>query len=116
MLEHEGLRLLVAGRLQPLLDAFLRLRVHVQRDVVERRERHLRPELLLVLRVGELEERERAAVAEPEEAVAVGALGAEQHVLLAPGREQRQPDDVLVELARRLEILRDVRVVVQPVR
>ena len=72
------------------------------------------PNCSCVLRVGELEERERPAVAETEEAVAVGALGPEQHVLLAPGREQRQADHVLVELACRLQVARHVRVVVQP--
>ena len=88
----------------------------MQRDVVERRERHLRPELVGVRRVGELEEREGAAVRQPEEQVAVRALGAEQHVLLAPGREQRQPDDVLIELPRRLQVARHIGVVMEPVR
>src|SRR4030095_1842897 len=56
VLEHEGLRFLVASLLQSPLDAVLRLLVHVQRNVVKGRERHLRPELLLVLRFLELEE------------------------------------------------------------
>ena len=54
-------------------------------------------EEILVLLVRELEERERAAVGEAEERVAVDALGAEQLVGLGPGGEQREPEDVLEE-------------------
>jgi hypothetical protein len=86
----------------------------MQRDVVKGRERHLGAELLLIFGFLELKERQCTAVGQPEETVTVGPLRAEQHVLLAPGREQWKPDDVLVELARRLEIFRDVRGVVQP--
>ena len=49
------------------LDAGLRLLVHVERDVMEGRHRHLRSELLLVFGIGELEEGERAAVADAKE-------------------------------------------------
>src|SRR5688572_22376436 len=45
VLEHERLRFLEPGLLQPPLDAVLRLPVDMQRDVVEGRERHLRAEL-----------------------------------------------------------------------
>src|SRR4029079_7250707 len=95
VLQYEGLRLLVAVLLQALLDAGLRLLVDIQRDVVERRERHLRAELLLVALVGKLEERQRAAIAQAEKAVRIGAFGAEQHVLFAPGGQQRQADALL---------------------
>ena len=91
----------------------LRFGIDVERDVVKRRERHLRTELLLVALLGELEECQRAAVAQAEEAVRIGALRAEQHVLLAPGRQQRQADDLLVEFSGRLEVLRYVGGVVQ---
>src|SRR5579862_4852546 len=113
VLEHEMSGLLVSGLLEPLLDALLGLGVDVERDVMERRERHLGAELLLVLRLLELEEGGRAAVAEPEEAVAIGAHRAEQLVGLAPGRDQRQADHVLIEFARRLHILGDVGGVMQ---
>src|SRR2546429_4774785 len=43
----------------------------------------------------------------------VGAHLAEELIRLAPGREQRQPDDVLVELAGLLLIPRDVGIVMQ---
>src|SRR6185295_12747692 len=111
--QHERLRLLEAVLLEALLDTRLRFLVHVERDVVERRERHLRAELLLVTLFRELEESQRAAIAEAEEAMRVGALGTEQHVPLAPGGEQRQADDLLVEFPGRLEILRHVGRVVQ---
>src|SRR5439155_27147321 len=75
--------------------------------------RHLRPEFLLVLGICKLEERERPPVADPVEGMHVGAHLAEELIRLAPGREQRQPDDVLVELAGLLLIPRDVGVVMQ---
>jgi hypothetical protein len=84
--------------------------------MVERRFRYLRPEQFLVFRIGELEEGQRAAVAQAEEAMAVGALGAEQFVDLTPGRDQGQPNHFLVEFACRLQVLGDVSGVVQPLR
>src|SRR5690606_20825675 len=113
VLEHIHLRRLVAGLLQPLLDAGLGLGIDVQCDVVEGRGGNRRGELGLVLLVGELEEGQRAAVTDAEEAVAVGALLAEQLVLLAPRGHQRQADDVLVEMAGGLEGLRGGGGVVQ---
>src|SRR5690606_3855310 len=113
VLEQVGLRGGDAGLLHALLDAGQGFRIDVQRDVMERRWRHLRCEQLLVLLVGELEEGQRAAVTQPEEAVAVGALLAEQLVLLAPGGNQRQADDVFVEMPRGLQVLRRVGRVVQ---
>ena len=66
--------------------------------------------------VRELEERQRAPVAEAEERVAVHPLGAEELVSLGPRGHQRKADEILVERPRRLLVLRDVRVVVQPAR
>ena len=79
---------------------------------MKRRGRHLRTEQILVSRVGELKEGQRAAIGQAEEQMAVGSLLAEQLVGLAPGRDQRQPDDVLVEW-RVASRSRDVRGVMQ---
>jgi hypothetical protein len=114
VLEHVGVGRDDPGLGDPRRDRVLRRLVDVERDVVERGLGHRRAELLLIAVVHELKERERAAVLELEEAVAVGADLAEQLVRLAPGRDQRQADDVLVERARLLEILGHVRRVVQP--
>src|SRR5690606_9901003 len=97
-------------RLDPgLLDAPFELGlgflVDVERDVPERRRRQRWIEQRLVLGIGELEEREARLVAKLEEAVAVGAVLAEQEVCLAPGRGERNAEDVLVEVARGLEVL-----------
>src|SRR5690606_4095202 len=100
--EHIHLRRRVAGVLQALLDARLGFGIHVQRDVMERTRWNRWREQLLVLLVGELEESQRTAVGEREEAMAVRALLAEQFVLLAPGGHQRQADDVLIEMTRGL--------------
>src|SRR5690606_31576408 len=66
------------------------------------------PELGLIVGIGELEEGQRPAIADAEEAMAVGAVLSEQEIGFAPGRGQRQADDVLVEVARGLEVLRHV--------
>src|SRR5256885_3469623 len=97
VLEYEGIGRLDASFFYPRLNARLRLSVHLERDMVERRRRHLRAELRLVGRVGELEEGERPAIADTVESVNVGAHLAEELIRLAPGRRQRQADDVLVE-------------------
>jgi hypothetical protein len=70
-------------------------------------------ELLRVVLVGKLEERQAGAVADVEEAVRVGAHLAEQVRLLGPGRYQLEADDLLVELAYRLQVLADVGIVVK---
>jgi hypothetical protein len=84
MLEREGIGLDIAGGADPRLDLALRVRVDVERDMAERGGRQRRIEQFLVGRIGELEEGQRAAVAEAEEAVAIGPLGAEQQILLTP--------------------------------
>jgi hypothetical protein len=87
--------------------------IDLEGDVRERRLRHRRTEQLLVLRVGELEERERTPIRQSEERVAVDPLGTEQLVGLAPRRNERQSDQVLVEATRRLLIAGHPGVVVQ---
>src|SRR6185437_15381632 len=108
VLEHEAPGWSVADVRQPFLDGRLSVEVEVESDVMKRRERHLRAELLLILGLREFEERQRAAVADLEEEVAVDSLGAEELIDLAPGGRERQPDHLLVELARGLEIIRDI--------
>jgi len=100
-------------RLQTLLDRLLRLSVHFERNVVKGRRRHLRPEQFLIVRVRKFEERQRAPVCQFEKQVAVDSLRAKQLVDLAPRRDERQPDDVLVECPRGLEVPRDIRGVVK---
>src|SRR2546430_358063 len=74
-LDYEGSGRLEASVFYPRLNARLRLSVHLERDMVERRRRHLRAELRLVGRVGELEEGERPAIADTVESVNVGEIG-----------------------------------------
>ena len=71
------------------------------------------------LGIGEVEEGERPTVADAVEGVAVarpppGEL--RELGLLDPGGEQRQADDVLVEVARPLLVGADIGVVMQPQR
>ncbi len=75
--------------------------------------RHLRAKEILVLRLRKLEKRQRTTVGQRKEQVAVNPLGSEQLVLLAPSRDQRKPDDVLIELPGRFQIARDVGGMVQ---
>src|SRR6478735_3338710 len=114
MLQYVELRFRVTGFLQALLDAGLGLGVDIQRDVMEGRSRDGRREQSLVFLVGKLEEGQRAAVGQAEEAMAVHAFLAEQFVLLAPGGDQRQADDVLVEVPGGFQILGGVGRVMQP--
>ena len=73
---------------------------------------------LVDLRVAEREERERAAVGHAEEGVAHRDIAAEPAVvvLLAPGGDQRDAEQVLEELAVLLLVAHDVGVVVQTLR
>ena len=59
------------------------------------------------------ESQPNSARSQREEAMAVGALLAEELILLAPCGHQRQADDVLIEVARGLEVLRGVGGVMQ---
>ena len=71
-------------------------------------------QLVAIGGIGELEERQRAAVGEAEEGVAVGAPLAAQVLDLAPRGDEREAEDVLVEVAGALLIGDDPRVVVHP--
>src|SRR5438045_9102155 len=97
VLEYEGIGRLDAILFYPRLNARLRLSVHLERDMVERRRRHLRAELRLVGRVGELEEGKRPAVADTVESVNVGAQIAEELIRLDPGGRQRPEAEVRVD-------------------
>jgi len=101
------------GLLQTLKDRILRLFRDVERDVTERRWREIRIELILVRLVGELEERKRTSIGHSKEAVAVHADRTKQLVGLGPRGHERQPDEILVEGASRLEILGQICGVVQ---
>ena len=59
----------------------------------------------LVVLIGELEERQRAAIRQAKEAVTIRAHLPEQLVGFAPGRHQRQPNHLLVERAGLLHVL-----------
>src|SRR5215471_15661143 len=59
----------------------------------------------LVVLIGELEERQRGAVGEAEEAVTIRTHLPKELVGFAPGCHQRQPDHLLVELTGLLHIL-----------
>lgn len=113
MLELHEARLGDARRQHARLDRGLRRAVDLVGLVAEQAERVVRHQLGVIGRVGELEERERAAVTDGEEGVAVGAFLAEQGLLLAPGRDQRQAEQVLVEVARRFQVAGHRRGMVQ---
>ncbi len=63
--------------------------------------------------VGELEERQRATVADAEEAMAIDAQRTEQFILLAPRRQQREAQNILIEMTGRLHVLGDIGIVMQ---
>src|SRR5665213_2421669 len=113
VLEYVGLRFLVSGHFQSLLNALLRLLVNVQSNVVKRRVRHFGSELLLILELGKFKERQGAAISERKEKVTIHALRSKQFVDLAPGRDQGQPDDILVEFPRSFQVIGHVGVVMQ---
>src|SRR6185312_3700820 len=73
---------------------------------------------LVSVGIGELEEGEGAAIGQAEEGVAVIDLAREIRVKgpLAPGRDQRQAENVLEEMAVDLLVLDDEGMVVQPQR
>src|SRR4051794_2583290 len=95
------------------LNGTLGLGVHLECDVMKRRCRHLWAKLLLVGGVLKLEEGQRSAVAHFVEGVAVRTHLAKQLVRFTPGRNQWQPDDVLVELPGLLLVTRDIGVVMK---
>ena len=102
----------VAGGFEPLLDASLRLGVALERQVPRR----IQVDRPLGL-VGMLEERQRAAVGEGEKGVDVLAHRAARHRRpLRPGGDERQTQNVLVEVSGRFRVTRHPRRVVQPAR
>src|SRR4029453_15395385 len=105
VLQHKGVGRRIARRLEALLDLVLRRWIDLERDVMKGRLRDWRAKRPLVILIGELKERQRAAVGEAEEAVAIRAHLPEQFVGFAPGRHQRQPNDLLVELTGLFHIL-----------
>ena len=115
VLQHIGLRFDDPGSGDAAGEFVLRVSIDLQGDVDERARRHLGAEFGLIVRIGELEEGERAAIGEFEEHVAIGALLAEQLVLFAIGRHQREAENVFVEGAGRLQILGHIGSVVQAI-
>src|SRR5215475_5869888 len=61
--------------------------------------RDWRAERPLVVLIGKLEERQRAAIRQAKEAVTIRAYLPKELVGFAPGRHQRQPNHLLVERA-----------------
>jgi hypothetical protein len=70
-------------------------------------------QLGVIVGVGELEERQRRAVGQAEERVAVLPFLAPDVLLLAPGGHEGHAQDVLVEVAGPLLVGHDVGVVVE---
>ncbi len=105
MLERVGVRRGEAARGDAALDLGLLRGADMEGDVDEGRRGDVRHEQLFILLLGELEEGQSAAIAHLEEEMAIGALLAEQLVLLAIGRRQREAEEILVEGARRLRSL-----------
>src|SRR3989441_7401981 len=102
-----------AGGVEPTVDVVEGLPVHLEGDVLEAADLGvdgLGSRVHLV--VGELEEGQRAAVGQPEERVAVRDLALDLGVEdpLAPGRHQREPEDVFEEVPVGFVIANDERV------
>ena len=70
-------------------------------------------EFRLISGISKLEERERAAIGQFKEAMAIGTLFAEKLVFLAICRHQWEAEHVFVKGARRLQILRYIGCVMQ---
>ena len=73
VLQHKGVGLPIARRLNTPLDLLLRPLIDLERDVMKGRLRDRRAERPLIALIGELEERQCAPVGEAEEAVAIRA-------------------------------------------
>src|SRR5262245_12641291 len=114
-----GLTARDAGGGEPSVDLVEGLPVDLEGDVLEAADLRIDGLRALVhLRVGELEERQRAAVGQAEERVAIVDLALDLGVEgpLAPGRHQRQPQDVLEELPVHLMVADDEGVVMKSLR
>jgi len=101
------------------VDFVVGLAIDLERDVLEAPDLRVHGFAPLVhLVIGELEERQCAAVGQPEERVAVRDLALNLGVEdpLAPGRHQRQPENVLEELPVGLVIANDEGVMMESLR
>ena len=115
-----GLAQLDAGGFDAVDQLVIARVVHLERDVVETADFGglCRLGLLVDLVVGERKECQRAAVAQTVERVAKRDLAADPmiEVLLAPGRGQRDAENILEELAIFLLIPHDIGMVMQAFR
>ncbi len=114
VLQDEGSLRFPSGIVETLGDGVLKFGRNFEGDVAERRRDQLGIEQIGVFLVGELEERQCAAVAEFEERVAIDAFGPEQLVGFRPRGDEWQTDQIFVEGSGRLLVLGDVCIVVQP--
>jgi hypothetical protein len=112
-----GLAVLFAGALQPPLQLIIGFGLGLECDVVVTADlrRPLGLGQLVHFRVGELEEGEGAAIAHGEKGMAEFdlLLHFRAEVLLAPGRNQRNPEEILEEAAVDLVVADHEGVVVQ---
>jgi hypothetical protein len=83
--------------------------------MVKRRRRHLWAELLLVPGICELEESQSATVTDLKEAMTLSAYCTKQLVGLAPRRNQREAEKLLIKTSGYFEILSDVGIMMQSV-
>jgi hypothetical protein len=90
VLEHKGVGLHIARRLDALLDLLLSHFVDLERDVMKGRLDNRWAKRPLVVLVGELEERQCAAIRKTKEAVTIRAHLSEQLVGFAPGSQQEE--------------------------
>jgi hypothetical protein len=115
-----GLAEFLTGALQAVDDLVVGVVRDLERDVVEVADhrRLLRDHQLVDVRIGECEERERPAVAHGEEGVAHRHLPVQPGIVvaLAPGRDERNAQQVLEELPVLLLVAHDIGVVMQPLR
>src|SRR5262245_19604680 len=89
VLQHKGVGRRIARRLDALLDFLLRRWIDLERDMMKGCLRDGWAKRPLVVLVGELEERQRAAIRQAKEAVTIRAHLPKELVGFAPGRHQR---------------------------
>src|SRR5436190_415503 len=97
MLKDKAVGLSIACGRESLLDLVLGFGVAFERDVMKRGGRHFRPEEFLIFGLLELEEGQRAAVADSEETMTIGSDRSEELVRLAPSGNQRKSQQILVK-------------------
>ena len=112
-----GLAEFLAGLVEAALELVIGLVADLERDVIVAADlgRRFRLCQRVHLRIGELKERQRAAIGKAEECVAeidltaqIGAVGP-----LAPGRDQRDAEQILDKAPVGLVVLHHIGVVVQ---